>query len=95
MALSCSLMAIKMDHLTILYKFPLLLFAGVIGLKNQISKDETDLNFLSIVNAYDPLTHALNFQLYKDKSSFIPQFMYQDDIAMYQAKEAGRNQVAI
>ena len=34
-------------------------------------------------------------QLYKDKNSLIRQSIHEADMAMYQAKEAGRNQVAI
>jgi len=42
------------------------------------------------ITIFDP-----NFDSYKEKSSFIRQFIYEADMAMYQAKAAGRNQVAI
>jgi len=38
----------------------LLLFAGIVGLKRQLTKDGADIDLLSIVNAHDPLTNALN-----------------------------------
>lgn len=38
----------------------LLLFAGIVGLKRQFAKDGADIDLLSIVNAHDPLTDALN-----------------------------------
>lgn len=38
----------------------LLLFAGIVGLKQQLAKDGADIDLLSIVNAHDPLTNALN-----------------------------------
>ena len=38
----------------------ILLFAGINGLKKQLAKDGADIDLLSIINAYDPLTNALN-----------------------------------
>ena len=41
------------------------------------------------ISIYDP-----NLQSHKDKNSLVRQSIYEADMAMYQAKEAGRNQVA-
>lgn len=42
------------------------------------------------ITIFDP-----SLQPFEDKSSLMRQFLYEADMAMYQAKAAGRNQVAI